>query len=543
MQKITTNNPFFAAALSEVPRLLGQIDRNPLSRTYGSCDRAFWLYRTNDINSMRYQEAALTLSLLYSTQFEGNTYYHDEHLLSVANAAIRFASLRQHNDGSFDEWYLNEGSFVCTAFVSAALSEAAFVLGDKLKDRDKIIAALKKSGVWLMQHTETLVVNQLAGAIVALHNISVLTGDTQFKEAAKKKCDTLLSLQHAEGWWSEYGGPDIGYLSLTIDYLSRYVARTRHKEVQAAIEKASAFLLHFIHPDGTAGGEYMERNTEYLIPSGFLRSLSYSKSSRAAASFVAGLLGEEKGITPRALDDRYLCYILYNWIEAGILWSNIPDKPIPSAALVKSSGRKFFSDAGLFVERNNTYQIFVNLKKGGSLRLYAQDSVLIDSGISLCLKGSVYAGNVLRQNTRILYDERDSLLRSEGRFIRMRAPLLTTGPAIVLKVFQLLFGRPPLFQEILKRVLRLVGILRPGLASQLRYERIVSVQPDTVTITDTLNTIVPEKSFVVGEANTFALVPSSRYATVGAPQKYLKPESESFEVIDGSTRLTRVFTL
>jgi len=542
MQKIESNI-FFQTALREVPRLLGQIDRNPLSKTYGSCDRAFWHYRTNDISSMRYQEAALTLALLSETPFAGNPYYDSAPIRSLANAVIRFACSAQRTDGSFDEWYPHEGSFVCTAFVTAALARAALVLGNELEEREVVHAALMKSGAWLARHTETLVVNQLSGAVCALHDLSVLTDSARFREEAARKCTALLSLQHGEGWWNEYGGPDAGYLSLTIDYLSRYAEGTGDVRAWNAIEKASAFLLNCINPDGTVGGEYLSRNTEYLIPSGFVRAASHGASTATMASLVFGLHQKGTGILPYALDDRYVCYLLYNWIEAGLLWGQTAQQISHHDASLMYSGHAFFPGAGLFVGRNETYQIFVNLRKGGSLRLYARGAVLIDSGIGVRFAGSVYAGNIFHPSTHIAYDESRGTLRSTGILIRVRVPLLTTGRAIALKTFQLVFGRIPVCQTVLKRVLRAASVLRPGSSSGMRYERTISIGTNTITICDVVHAPLSQKALTVGEANIYALVPSSRYAAAGTPLERLRPQSESFELVGGSVRLTRVFAL
>lgn len=540
MQKKLTN-PFFAAAVREVPRLLGQIDRNPQSPTYGSCDRAFWLYRTNDISSMRYQEAALTLAFLYTTPFEGNVYHHDERVRSWANAAIRFACSRQHANGSFDEWYVNEGSFVCTAFVSAALAEAALVLGDNLEGREALVAALKRSGDWLMRHEEGLVMNQSAGAISALQAIALVTGGSRYETAGNRRCEAFLAAQHGEGWWGEYGGPDAGYLSLTVDYLSRYAARTDDVRVRDAIEKASTFLTHLINPDGTVGGEYLARNTEYLIPSGFVRAASYSQSARKVAAFAVGVAHEGAGIAPHSLDDRYVCYILYNWIEAGIEWEALKEKPTPSTTLL-AQPETFFPDAGLFVSGTDAHRMVVNLKKGGSLRLYAHGAVLVDSGVSVRIGKTVCAGNVFSPDTRTDYDPASATLRSAGPLIKVRAPLLTTGQAVLFKGFQLIFGGISVFQRLLKSTLRLVSVTRPGASSDIRYERTVTLKPGKVVITDMVKKVLPREAIMVGGANIYALVPSSRYeASNRLPT--LVPESESFEVRDGSVLLTRSFAV
>ena len=535
MHKVGADSPFFAAALREVPRLLGQVDRNPLSRTYGSCDRAFWLYRTNDINSMRYQEAALTLALLWKTPFEGNIYYRDERMLAWSNAVIRFACERQHKDGSWDEWYVNEGSFVCTAFVSHALAQAALILSESLTERERLVEALCKSGTWLSSRSEELVVNQLSGAIAALHAIHLVTGEKKFKRFAQEKCETFLSLQNSEGWWSEYGGPDIGYLSLTVDYLSRYAEGKDDARIRGAIERACAFLLRFVHPDGTAGGEYMARNTEYLVPSGFLRAAGYSFSAREVASLVEKNLEEEKGIAPRSLDDRYLCYILYNWLEAGMMGGAAP------AADVREK-EAFFPAAGLFSGGGEGYRLYANVKKGGSLRLYAPMGVLVDGGLNVRQGSAVYTSNMLHPQARGTYDERSHELVSRGVLIRVRAPLLTTPRAIILKSAQWLIGGLPAFQRLLKKVLRAAAVTKPGAESVLRYERIVRLEPRGVRITDTVTAPLPRDALVVGVPSVYALVPSSRYAPLSLP-KLLRPSREEYESSGGVTRLIREFSL
>lgn len=541
MQKRLANNIFFQAALREMPRLLGQIDRTITSPTYGSCDRAFWHYRTNDISCMRYQEAALTLALLYVTNVEGNNYYGDEHILALTNAVISFACRSQHYDGSFDEWYLNEGSFVCTAFVSLALAETALVLKDKLSDREQLLAVLKKSGVWLLKHSEILVVNQLTGAMAALQAIASVTGDEVFRQAAAEKCALILSLQQSEGWWSEYGGPDAGYLSLAIDYLSRYAARVKNYEVELAIEGAAAFLTHLIHPDGTAGGEYLARNTEYLIPSGFIRASQYSSSAHALARQVNKFLQEDKGITPRALDDRYVSYILYNWLEAGILWAEMGGN-ITSGISTSPADDIFFPLSGLFVRRTALYQLFVNLKKGGSLRLYTKNAALFDSGISVSIGNKVYAANIVNPDALVGCNETTNTLHCQGTLVRISPPLLTTGRAIVLKVLQYSIGRVPVLQRLLKRLLRVMSVVRPGTASNFEYTRTISLAGNKIIITDTVNTAVSRDCIVVGEPSSYALVPSSRYATVNPSFTRLQPQTESCKTNNGTTCLRRVFT-
>jgi hypothetical protein len=536
MQKV---NPFFESALRELPRLLGQIDRNVVSRTYGSCDRAFWLYRTNDISSMRYQEAALTLSLLYKTPFNGNHYYGDKNILALANGIIKFACDNVHEDGSFDEWYINEGSFVCTAFVSVALSRAAILLGNELEHRDLLLRILRNNGEWLSNRTETLVMNQLSGAILSLHNIYILTGDEKFKKACEIKLDILLSSQNKEGWWNEYGGPDIGYLSLTVDYLSEYYNLTKDQRVGDAIEKAVGFISYFVHPDGTAGGEYMSRNTEYLIPSGFVRFAS--KNSLDVARYIAGFLNEDKGITPRSLDDRYICYILNNWIEAGRLWEIVNVSVFPSILLWDRNGKEFFPDAGIIVEYLPERQIFLNLKKGGGIRIYTKGGLIIDTGVVVRSDGKVYSANNF--NAVVTFSKEGNSFASECRLLEINAPLLTTLRAVAFKFFQFTFGRVTAAQKIVKKMLRTISIVHPGRNGGIKYRRLIKISDDNIVITDILSGEIPRGNMIIGENNTYALVPSSRYVSAGIRQSVLCPTSESYDVSHGESKIVRIYNI
>src|SRR3989344_1956295 len=243
---------------------------------------------------------------------------------------------------------------------------------------------LRRSADWLAGAKEEIVMNQVAGAAYALLAVWKLTGKESFREAAEAKIDFLLKEQSSEGWWSEYGGPDAGYLSLMLDYLARYHALLPREDLNHALTRATHFLLHFTHPNGTFGGEYLSRNTEYLIPSGMaLRSAK--EEARMLYSFAAEALQKGAGVTPHSLDDRYLCYILYNWIVAGLAGVT----PLPET-IKKLSDRRFdifFEEAGIRVVQNDTYYFVANLRKGGSFRLYGKEGSYVDSGIEVMLKG------------------------------------------------------------------------------------------------------------------------------------------------------------
>lgn len=510
MSQISTNE-FLSLSLAQIPRLLGQFNRNISSLSYGSFDRAFWHYRTNDISCARYQEAVYTLALLYCSDFEGNHYYLDTKILEWIRAALRFISRIQRQNGSFDEWYINEGSYVATAFLTAALGET-FVLLKKndipFQEESAIQSVLEKSARFLMNHTEKTVMNQVSGALFAIASVGKITGKKEYSEFAAKKMDEFLSLQNIEGWWKEYGGPDIGYLTLTISYLEKYqkVVGSEVSKVVGAIARARAFVEAFIAPDKTAGGEYMSRNTEYIIPS---QTLPYIGA-----------------VTPANLDDRYLCYVLYNWIETGL-------KTRPQSMPHIAPGETFFTQSGILRVSNDHYFLAANGIKGGSFRIYSEGRVYFDSGLEIL--GTMSTGILDTENKLSFQDQKSSQKQGEGSLCvsgsakKIKEPLLTTSISIAFKLWQFLFGRIGIFQKVLKNFLR-PRMVSYSDGSEVTFERKIAYSFNSVSVTDTVQGEFSKDAILMGVKSAYSAVPSSKYAAVPELSKnQLAPKIERKE--------------
>ena len=161
-------------------------------------------------------------------------------------ASLKFIESIQKNDGSFDEYYQNESSFVCTSFVTVAVAQS-YDLISKLnilqnKEKKIYINILSKSSSWLSKNLDDEVSNQLAGSALALSLSGKILNNKDYKILAQDRLNLLLSRQNDEGWWSEYGGPDIGYLSVTIDYLAKYRNLNNDTSFDESIKKAINFV-------------------------------------------------------------------------------------------------------------------------------------------------------------------------------------------------------------------------------------------------------------------------------------------------------------
>jgi hypothetical protein len=172
---LVLSNVYFKVIIDEIPRLLGLLDKNPISPTFGSFDRNYWHYNISDFSCARFQEATLTLALLYLLNYDNNPYYNSEDILKFINGGVNFWCKIQRKNGSFDEWYPYEGSFVATAFSTCAISEVLLLLKEKIANFDNSLRCIKKAVDFLSKNVDYTACNQEAGAILAIYNCYLLT--------------------------------------------------------------------------------------------------------------------------------------------------------------------------------------------------------------------------------------------------------------------------------------------------------------------------------------------------------------------------------
>ena len=193
---------YSAAVIQNVPRLLGLMDRNRFSATYGCFDRQFWHYKVVDFPAARLQEAALTLALLYKNKYPRNIYHRQESMRQWAAAAMLFWAKSQSGNGSFSEWYPNENSFVATSLSTYAISEAFLLLKDELdgEAKEKIKAALVKAFDWLSKNSDFTASSQQGGALCSLYNGYLITRNEKYRQAYEKRLEKQYENRSEEGW-------------------------------------------------------------------------------------------------------------------------------------------------------------------------------------------------------------------------------------------------------------------------------------------------------------------------------------------------------
>ena len=511
-----TRECFLEAILDKVPRLIGLLNRNTSSSNYGCFDRDFWHYNIVDFACARKQEATLTLSLIYLINNKKNMYYRSEEILEYIRAALNFWPKIQNKKGCFNEWYPNESSFVATAFSTYAISESMLLIGYLLSEPEKknVLKALIKAGEWLQNRNEIRVINQQTGAAVALYNLYMLTSNNIFLKASKDKISVLKQKQSSEGWFEEYGGPDIGYLSLSIDYLVKYYLKSNNEEAKEIINCSIDFIKNFIQPNLKVGGEYTSRNTEYLIPHGFEAFSAFTDDARFIAC-VNRETASDRNSFPNIFDDRYLTYTGYTWLQS-YMDANIEldeKTEIIINAHFKQPFTRYFNASGLFVVNDSNMHLIINLKKGGSFRLFDKrgDKLHSDSGILVKSYGKWYTSGWLIEYQ---HNGINNTMEISGNLVQVPDKVLSPIKNILLRLFQLTFGYSVIVSRYLKEILRNFLITKPKY-SKIRYKRTIHLCFSTNKLVEVKNYVYAENDCIsaisIGTRDTHIYVPSSRY--------------------------------
>lgn len=420
-------------------------DRESFSKTYGCFDRTFWCWKFTDFPGARYQEAVFALAYLYTNPIKGSSWTHNKKTLDWAIAGLKYWLSLQHTDGSFDEAYPMEHSLAATAFTSFYLGEAFLLLSDCLNESEKkiLLETFSKAGAWLCRNDEKhgTLSNHLAATAVALHVIYKISGTTRFEERSKYFLNRIYSCQSKEGWYEEYGGADAGYQTHSIFYLARLWQYTKDEELLESLKRSICFQKYFIHPDGTIGGEYCSRNTEFYLPAGFEILAPEIPEAALIVQKMRRSIDDQIGVGLAAMDAQNFMPLLNNYLFAA---EYSQDKELVEGGLpFEQEGEWEFPEAGLVVKSNSNYYAILSVSKGGVLKIYdckRKKLHLSDCGYWACLRnGRVVSSQALNRSGKINREENEFLI--EVSFKEIKQKTLSPFLFVLFRLFSLTFGK------------------------------------------------------------------------------------------------------
>lgn len=370
-------------ALSQIPRLLGNQDRNAFSPTYGCFHRDYWLDKTSDFPDAVRQFGVQALALVYKYDFPGNIYRGQPKVRDWAIAGLDFWASIQHKDGSFDEFYPYERGWVGpTAFTTYTAIEAYQLLKDEIPAdvAERVCAAIQRAAYFIAagESEEDHLANHHAMACLALWKAYELLGEPELKVGFERLWQGFLSYHNAdEGWSREYDGVDAGYLSATVSFLAKIYQTNPDLAILDVLRQSVEFCSYFVYPNGFYAGSLGSRNTLHFYPHGFEVMAGHISLAAAVAQKMLQALAKGKLVPPEIISDRYVFYRVPEYLQAYLDYTPRPSE-LPPLPCEQQPFTRYFPGARIFVATRPRHYIIANLAKGGVVKVFdRQDGRLL----------------------------------------------------------------------------------------------------------------------------------------------------------------------
>ncbi|PWT88792.1 MAG: hypothetical protein C5B54_10030 [Acidobacteria bacterium] len=361
-------------AFSQIPRLLGNQDRNSFSPTYGCFHRDFWLDKTSDFPDAVRQFGTHALALVYKHDFPGNIYKNHPKIRDWTIAAMDYWTTLQHAEGSFDEFYPYERGWVGpSAFTTFAISEAFRLLQEEVPAdaAKRILNAIHNAALFIIsgEKEEDHLANHHAMACLAVWKAYELLKDEKLKSGFEKLFAGFLNYQNAnEGWSREYDGVDPGYLSATVSFFAKIYKTNRDPRILEILKKSVEFSSYFVYPNGFYAGSMGSRNTLHFYSDGYeILAEEIPLAASIAQKMLQGL-SEGKLVAPEIMSDRYVFYRVPEFLESYLDYK--PRRELISLPYERSPLQRYFPESRIFVSTRPNHYIVANLAKGGVIKAF-----------------------------------------------------------------------------------------------------------------------------------------------------------------------------
>jgi len=487
MSDIRENFKFINSIL--LPRILTQVCRDQFSPLYGSFDRNWWHYKIRDFSSIILQQGGYSLYCYYKNS---NEYKSNKSILNLIKASAFFWNKQANKYGAFEEYYPWEKGYPPLAFSTLAIAklvEAGVVRFDDVK------SGLKIASRQLLSRFESEASNQQVAGLAALGVLKKISPKLCSQSKFEDISDISLKLQNKEGWFYEYGGPDLGYLSVTMDCLWDLYDFTGNQKYVKSASKSLDFIYKITSCNrNTSIGILNARNTDYITPYGIARFLNQKdeKDRNKASAILKNLFSDIDEINHflYAIDDRYLChYIGHSFFRTSDLLINLAKKDFKSD---KNNKDIFFSESGFLLLKNNkrNYKALISCKKGGSLTLNFNGKKCSDFGWVLKKKNKIFVTNWWGDFWII--EKKYNFLKIKGILTSHKENISNSFKHICLRILSFLFG------EKVIPILKELFIFKFNAKKGIPFSREIYFNNNNVKIVDKIQA---DKSFTLFKSN------------------------------------------
>ncbi len=413
-----------------VPRILTRACRDPRAVAYGCFDRDWWHYKTRDFPSIILQQGAYSLWLAAEAGIAPGE------VRGMCAGACRFWNARAVKWGAFEEYYPWERGYPPLAFSTLAV---AMLAGAGAVNAGEIERGLRVAARQIKRRFEARAGNQQVAGLAAaawIRKVSPSLVDEDELEALKSR---TLALQTKEGWFPEYGGPDLGYLSVTIDCLWHAYDATGDPDYLAAASKALTYIAPFVAMPSRGAGMHNARNTDYILPGGISRFIEAGDGIAKTAAFVLertwGNLSDSAHFA-HAIDDRYWSHYAGTSVMIAVL--TLAESP-PVQGESPTFEKLDLEESGQLLIRDSRVSLIVSPNKGGIFHAWQGDSEAADLGWTISdgrQQWVTHRWDDFRQSSR-----EGHCLRIEGFAALYRETTSSPFKHLVLRACSLLIGQ------------------------------------------------------------------------------------------------------
>jgi len=483
-----------------LPRLLTQVCRDPSSPHFGCFDRDWWHYHIRDFPSIILQQGGYTLQLATHLVARGE---QREGLRKLAAATCRFWNARATRRGAFEEYYPWEQGYPPLAFSLLAVMK---LVAEGVADVEEVRAGTAVASRQLQSRFESQAAHQQVAGLAALawcrKVLPELVSETKFESLVVRS----LALQTKEGWFEEYGGPDLGYLSVTVDCLWDLFDVSGDERFLTAVDHAVACIKLFTAatPAGSIG-MHNSRNTDYLVPYGLVRAALQRPTTESVE--LAGRLFGSAGDPAHffhAVDDRYVChYIGQSLYRAVRLLEQSPEIPAIETAGSASAGQpmeRLMASGHYLCQMDGGKKLLVTLRKGGIFSLHAGGGWVCDFGWMVEAAGHRFISHWWSGDWQ--YGQGKNQLWVEGSLYEHKDVASTPGRHMVLRIASFVAGR------------RLIGALKKKLIfektrSRIGFWRTMKWSGDILRVVDTFTNLPAAAKFLPAPRSSKRLMSSA----------------------------------
>lgn len=422
----------------------------------------------------------------------------------------------QNKDGSFNEHYPNEHSFGATAWSLYSVLETYVQLQEEIpaEEKDRIIDTAHRAARWLAKNDEPfLLSNHQVVAAMSLYRMFRISNDESFLVASSSKLKRVLDDQSSEGWFTEYDGADLGYLTTTISFLAKYWKETREKRVFDALKRAVSFASYFVYPDGSYGGRVGSRHTTHFCPHGFEILGGSISTARSVADRMLEGIKTGATTTPKTMADRFFD-LQIDYFLAYLDFS--PRRgTCPKVPYEMDPFQRYFSQSRLFVAKEPSYYMIVGANKGGILKIFninKSELVFSDNGFSgVTTDGKLISSQWLDKSYDIEVGKGE--ISVTGWFHEIPLQYVTPMKMIFSRLILLTLGKSNRASYFIKRAL-IERLITKSKTLPLEFKRKISFDSKRIRIDDFIKKrdgLMDLDRLNVDKETSLRYVPTSRY--------------------------------